>query len=299
MQLRDFQYVIAIAECGSFTKAANRLYITQSALSQGIQRLEMELGVKLFNREIQPITFTREGELFLQESYAIMKLCNDIPKKIAELQKSDVVRVGICLYYCRYYLSNLMADFQEKYPDIGLHIVEDRSIVLEKMVERQELDIAILPAPLQSSNLAYEKIMDTSVFSGDTLLAVPNKHPLSSIDDSNGVDLSLFSHEKFVLLKEGQRLRLIADELCRQAGFIPEIAFETQSTEAIGGYVAAGMGVGFVPGDIYQISRHNQKVTYLHIKDSKNTYEPVIVHLKGKHLSASANTFIKYIKSNK
>ena len=293
MQLRDYMYVIAIAEQGSFTKAAKHLYITQSALSQGVSKLEVELGTKLFIRETTPITLTQAGEILLKDSYAILQIYGNIPKKIADLEHlcTGRLNIGISEFYCRYYFSKVIPLFRKKYPGIELHITEEISSVLEKMILRGNLDLSIFSRPDKSPLIDYEPIFDEPF-----LFATPKNHPLNKEHENNNIALSLFAHEDFIMIKEGQRMRNISMDLCSQAGFEPNIIFETRSAETVNAFIAAGMGVGFVPDAVRLVTLKEQQAAYFNLKNQNTTRRFVAGFMKGGYLSNAARTFITFAK---
>ena len=293
MQLRDYMYAVAIAEQGSFTKAAKHLYVTQSALSQGISKLEAELGVKLFNRETIPITLTQAGEIFVKDSYAILQIYGNIPKKMADLEHLRIgkLNIGISQFYGRYYFSKVIPLFRKKYPGIELHITEEISSVLEDMILNGSLDFSIFSLPNKSSLIEYEPIFDEPI-----LFALPKNHPLSKEHDNNNIDLSLFAQEGFIMIKEGQRMRSISMDLCSQAGFEPNIIFETRSVETVNAFIAAGMGVGFVPDAVRLVTLKEQQAAYFNLKNQNTTRQFVAGFMKGGYLSTAARTFIAFAK---
>jgi LysR family hydrogen peroxide-inducible transcriptional activator len=298
MQFRDIQYAIAAAETGSFSRASECVCVTQSALSQGIQRLEDELGVKLFNRGSIPVALTPAGELFLEDAYTIMQAYNAIPQKMADLQnlKRGKVKIGISLFYGRYSLSKIIPQFRQEYPGIELNLVEAISAEQEELLLKGRLDICVFSLPLNASGIIYEPLFEERI-----LLAVPKNHPINAQFEYSGSDnfpevaLSLFSKEGFIMIKNGQRMYTLGMELCREAGFLPKIVFETRSIETANALAAAGMGISFIPEAVRKVAPLRDHAVYYNLKPpAKRTY--VAAYQENGYLPAAAKAFINFIK---
>jgi len=145
MQLRDIEYVLSIAEAGSFSKAAKLLYISQPALSKSILRLEDELGVKLFIRHNNKTSLTRAGELFVEDAQKVLMLSAQIKKKMEDIQQNHDGRItfGISQYNGQIYFSKILLEFKRLYSNIKINVVEDFSANLERGLLTGDLDFAL------------------------------------------------------------------------------------------------------------------------------------------------------------
>jgi DNA-binding transcriptional LysR family regulator len=301
MQIHDIEDVIAIAETGSFSKAAaDRVFITQSALSQGIKKLEDELGVKLFDRSTSPVRPTREGKVFIEEGYKVLRAFNDIPKKIADMRelRKGRLSIGVTQFYSRGHFPRVLYRFKQAYPGIEVRIVEEGSSILEELLENGKLDFSFFSLPIKSANIAWEKI-----FNEDILFAVPRNHPVNKQfknADKRGmqtVDLAQFKNDNFIIEREGQRLRTIAMDLCRKAGFEPKVTVETRNVNALNGFILAGMGVGFVTKSVWDILRPRDRAVYYHLKGSPaRTFAAACC--ANSYLPRAAKAFIRLAKED-
>jgi DNA-binding transcriptional LysR family regulator len=301
MQLRDIQYVIAAAESGSFSKAAEAIYVTQPTLSQAIQRLEEELGEKLFVREKNPISLTYAGKLFLEDGYKVDQIINTIPKKMSDIQnlRRGRLDIGISQFYGKYYFAKIIPQFQKKYPGIELHITEEISAVLEDKILNGKLDFCIFSLPILSERIIYE-----TIFEEEIMFAVPRDHPLNTSvtaqegDDIQAIDLALFAKDDFIMIKPGQRMHIIGMDLCKQAGFTPHIIFETRNTETANVFIANGMGVGFIPASVRAVTPVKDRPVYFHLKSLPTTRCFVVAYSNNNYLSEAAKAFIAFAKKN-
>lgn len=299
MQLRNIEYVLSIAQTGSFSKAAKLLYISQPALSQAIMRFEDELGVKLFIRHNNKTSLTRAGELFVEDAQKIMMLSTQIRKRIEDIHnvRDGRIVIGISQYNGQIYFSKVLLEFKRQYPNIKLDIVEDYSNNLERELLKGNLDFSMCTLPVNSNELIYEKLFDEKI-----LLAVPIDHPFNKTvnktepNSFGTAKLSWFKDDKFILMKEGHRFRTIQNNLFRQADFEPKVVFQSRSSETIQSFVTGGMGIGFISELLQRNTSPEWQSVYYHLEDVDAKREHVVVYSKNGYLSDASKAFISLAK---
>jgi len=299
MQLRNIEYVLSIAETGSFSKSAKKLYISQPALSQTIQRLEEELGAKLFVRGSNETSLTRAGELFVDDAKKILMLSEQIKKKMADVQDllEGHVVLGISQYNGQLYFSNMLLEFKKRYPNIKLSIVEDYSSALEHRLTTGSLDFAILTAPSNSDEMLFEHLFFEEIF-----LAAPSSHPVGEKAPVRpgrfgSVELSWFKDDEFVLMKSGHRFRAITDTFFRQAGFEPRVVFESRSSNTIQSFITGGVGVGLITATQQRNTPAKWRSAYYRMEDVDAKREHVVAYRKDAYVSYAARAFIEIAKT--
>lgn len=177
MNRSDLEKIVAIAEEGSMAKAAQRLYITQPALSKCLNRVEEELGEPLFLRRPNGLTLTYSGECLVQRAYQILRMYRDLETDFCDLNemRRGVLRLGTARRISAVVLPEAIARFASRYPSIKIEIVEQNSFVLEEQIMTGKLDIAIVCLPVRNENVHY------SVFYRDPfLIGVPKGHPVNA-----------------------------------------------------------------------------------------------------------------------
>jgi LysR family hydrogen peroxide-inducible transcriptional activator len=299
MQLRDIEYVVAIATHKSFSKAAESLYITQPALSLGIKRLEEKCGFKLFDRKRSETTLTREGEIFLQNAHLIVQLLDQLKSQMKDIQtlRGGKLTIGVTSLFARFYFADTFKLFKTLYPDITILVSENSSTGIEQSLTAGVIDLALMPLPFSAGEFEHEELV-----SEETFLAVPPTYPSTPSMTENPleygtVSLSDFKSAAFILQTQGQRLREIASQACRDAGFTPTIVFETQSVDAANALVAVGIGVSLIPSMIFKTRKNNHGVRYYHIDDVNVSRRIVAAFNDRKSLSPAAQAFINVAKS--
>ncbi|HEY4390909.1 MAG TPA: LysR family transcriptional regulator [Paenibacillus sp.] len=294
MELRQLQYTLQIAEEKNFSRAADKLHIAQPSLSQQLSKLEQELGVKLFQRNTSAVELTYAGESFIEHARKIMDAVKELRQEmddISQLRAGRVV-IGSMPITGSHLLPYVLPAFKSAYPDIDIILREDTSLNLEKLTAGGGTDLSLLSLPLQEPTLTYEPIGEEPIE-----LAVPPQHPLASQSaNRSGVSLKQLKDEPFIVLKKGQGFRKITIDLCHQAGFEPNVVFESNNIETVQSLVAAGMGITLVPHFIARAKRSELIPVYLPLSDPAPSRTLVIAYRKGRYLSKAAEAFIETFK---
>lgn len=296
MQLRDIEYVVTVAQEKSFSKAAEKLFISQPALSQSIKRLEQELGVPLFNRNTNSVRLSSAGELFVTDGTNILNMSKHLKKKMSGIQDLEKghIRLGISSFYSYYHLVKIIPVFRARYPDIKLEITEDISFQLEQHALDGTVDISLVPLPLAHDGLDCRIIHHEQI-----LFALPGNSSLidkltpALSSDLPFIDLSLAKDEPFIFLNRKQRFTDMGLQLCKEAGFVPNIIYDSMNWDTVNALIGSGLGVGFVPEIVAERSSGiNTSPVYCRIIGLASTRPYAVVSRKGTELSSEAQNFI-------
>lgn len=241
MEVRQLRYFEAVARHGGFTRAAEHLYVAQSAVSAQIRALESELGVALFNRTTRRVALTHAGELLLDRARRALAELDGARTDLVELAAVVRGRVTICATAIMgdYDLPRALAGFHDRYPGVAVTLRSGLIAGLLDMLDAGDADLAVgpvhddLPSRFSAQLLAEEQLV----------VALPAGHRLAS---AAGVGLADLRAETFVCLSASSGLRHILDEAAAAAGFVPRVQFETHSAAGIRDLVAAGLGVALL-----------------------------------------------------
>ncbi len=290
MDDRALLYFITVARRGSFTKAAEELFISQSALSQSISHLEKELDVKLLSRG-RVISLTRAGRVFLAEAQRLYQNTNQLKERLKELKNEspEFLTFGISSFYSKYFLPKIVSHLESDYPKLSVNFIEDTSLKMEDMLMGGILDCALVPLPLGHSELECVPVRMETIY-----IAAPKNHPLAETDPDEAVSLKLFGNERFILTKPIQRFTALAHTLCENAGFTPNTAYETMNWDTAHALISEGMGVGFVPDILTSVKSDNSPV-YRKIDDPKSVRFYVLARRKGRSFSEYTENFLSDI----
>ncbi|MCZ8511282.1 LysR family transcriptional regulator [Paenibacillus filicis] len=292
MELRQLQYALQIATHKNFSRAAEKLHIAQPSLSQQLSKLEKELGVLLFQRTTNSVEVTYAGSLFVEKAQKILDMVEQLKQEmedISQMRRGKLV-VGSLPITGAHVLPLVLPAFQERYPEIDVHLVEDTTANLEQLTASGQADISLLSLPLMDDALTYEPVIEEEI-----VLAVPPQHPLNAGNQERAklkpVEIALLQDEPFIALKKGQGFRQITLELCEHAGFEPNIVFESSNIETVQSLVAAGMGIAFVPDMVSRGRWSELAPAYLPLAGTP-TRTLVVAYRKGRYLSKAVDAFM-------
>lgn len=253
MDIKDIQYVNAIIEWNSFSKAAKQLYISQPALSQSIKRLENELGVTLFMRDRNYVAPTNAALLIHQQSQPILEAFRQLQNELAKYtQAPSTVTLGISQFYGHHLLSVILPHFNANRPDIKLTLMEGESHFIETQINLGRIDIGIFPVPLLNTNLTHYEL-----YTERLLLAIPteNKTALSLATKAlnakeKAVLIDSFRDYPFILLKPNLKFRNFANRLFHHYHITPHVVAETENIDTCLSLAASNYGLTLVPNTI-------------------------------------------------
>ncbi len=295
MDLNKFEYILCVAQERSFTKAAAKLYISQPALSQYVATIEEQIKVKLFDRSVTPLKLTLAGEIFIKKTLEILELKKDLWRELQDLSDNLVgnISIGISPNRSLYLLPYFFSELKNIFPNIRVEIVEKNSQELEKGILDGRIDVAIISLPLTNADLDYIKFFEEELF----LVAHKNsKYSKKFIEGK--VDFSLLAEEKFILLKEKQKLRSVIESIFLKNKFIPNIYLETENQECVLEMISLGMGIGFTSNMILKNKRWSDNIEGFPLKEEGLNRDFAVVFKKNKKLNNVEKEFIEILKKN-
>jgi LysR family hydrogen peroxide-inducible transcriptional activator len=288
MEVHQLRYVCAIAETGSFSRAAERCQVAQPSLSQQISKLEDELGTRLFDRLARSVRLTDAGRTFLPHARTILQE-TELARSEVEGRRHDArgtVIVGVIPTIAPYYLPERLTAFMKKFPEATLRIVEETTPVLLESLSNLSVDIAILSLPIRPREFETTTLMTERLYA-----ALPPDHPRAN---ASSIALRDLRNERFVMLRDSHCFREISLAACHRAHLDPRIAFESHQISSLLGMVAAGVGVSLVP----EMAIDPQAACrYVRISDSKAVRTIIAVRLKGRSFSRAQEGFVEFPKT--
>jgi DNA-binding transcriptional LysR family regulator len=245
MELRHLRYFIAVAEELSFTRAAERLGISQPPLSAQISQLEKELGSQLFRRRARGVELTNAGKLLLEEARLILKQIEATKTSVRRRSRAETGRLIVGSAGATYFhplIPEIIREYVKRFPDIVFIPQASNTALLVARLRTGNIDIAFVRPPIgDTSELALQPLV-----SEDLVVVLPKSHRLAGL---TSVPLAALSKEVFVMypraLNPDNYDALIA--ACRAAGFSPVLGQEAPQMVAVIALVAAGLGVSIVP----------------------------------------------------
>lgn len=297
MDLKQLEYILKIAEERNITHAAEKLFITQSALNQQLLKLEKELGCKLFYRSRTNCKPTEAGKIYIAAAEEILHIKHDTYQRIFDLEQQYRGRLSIGFTPNRgtAMFSAVYPKFHEKYPQIIVEPIELSVADQLVHIKNHTLDLGfltLLPTQKQA-DFCYERIKTEEIF-----LAIPASLDIGGFFYSSNhrfplLPLEALKKEAFVLLYKRSTIRTLVDALFHQAGFSPNVLFETSSTYTILNMIEAGLCCGFIPA--YYADNKYPNIRYYSLLEHP-TWEIVSCYSSHSYMSNAAKDFILLAK---
>ena len=261
VDINQLRYFVAIADCGSFSKAAARCHVSQPALSVQIQKLESRLGKVLLNRSHRRIVPTEAGYLLLPRARAILGQVEEAKQEVRNVdeRKTGKILVGILMTIAPCFLVHILNSFVDQFPDIQVCLNETTTALMLSMLDAGKLDMGITSLPIRDNGFGTEIL-----FSEEMLLALHPRHPLTRKQAICKKDLE---SEKFILSKEDHCLGSCALRLCSQDNILPRIVFQNGHLAMIQSLVAAGKGISLIPQTA--IAETSVSITYRQLENPR------------------------------
>ncbi|MGV6871518.1 LysR substrate-binding domain-containing protein [Pseudochelatococcus sp. B33] len=241
MNLRELQYLVALAQHRNFGRAAEVCLVSQPTLSTQIRKLEEELGVALVERAPRNVMLTAAGVEIVERARRALHEIEQIRVTARRCRQPGAgsVRLGVFPTLGPYLLPHVVPRIGERFPRLELLLVEDKSDVLLERLDAGGLDAAILATPVQHAQLHCEALFDEPF-----LLAVPRRHPLAR---RATIDVAELARHDLMLLEDGHCLREQALDVCHLAGGAEAARFRATSLETLRQMVLAGSGITLLP----------------------------------------------------
>lgn len=295
MELKQIEYMVAIAEEQSISKAAEKMYMTQSALNQQLLRLERELGLSLFNRVRHSMVPTYAGTIYLEAAKKMLDLKDETYKILHDI--ADMKKGEISLSYTpergSIMFSNVYPKFHKRYPDITFRILEARVKKIEQLVAQGNASIGFVAHTEEKPEFDYYPQQPELM-----VLALPASHPLAYLagDESYKTfphfDLKLLKNDYFALMTHETRFRDKIDESFAKAGYKPNVLFESTSTYTVFNMVKNQVCPTFFPQSYVEPSA---PIVYFSF-DSRLSWMRSAITRKGTYLSKPELDFIELAK---
>lgn len=286
MNSRQLQYAIALSEIGNFSQVAEKLNITQPALSKQILSLENELGVKLFNRGTTPLTMTPAGQYFIREAQELLYKEDQLLRTMEQFKSGQAGQlvIGSNPFRSSYLIPEIIKEFHAVYPNIRIKLLEENSEQLRKDAAEGKYDFAVVNLPVDESTL------DVIPLESDRLvLVIPPeyKHLLPLESGCQEVDFGVCKDLPFVVLQKNQEMRQLFEKLCATYNFHPNIAAEVVGMTTSWSMASAGVGATILPLQFVR-RRAVEGMTVVGIKNTVYTRQPAIITRRGQYISPYA-----------
>lgn len=285
MDFDQLETFLEVARHTSFSRAAERRFRTQPAISSQIRALEEEVGAKLFDRSGGKVALTGAGKIFQQYAEQTLEARKTMLVTIAEMERvprGEIV-VGANEGTCLHILPEVFAEFRKLYPEVGVQISRlERAKILESIIDNS-VDFGVVSTPVDDKRLTV-----VTIHRDEMVIIVPPNHPLSAVKKAAFAEVAQYP----LLLPKLGRTRDRLEDLFHERGLKPKIAMELDSSELLKRFVAADVGVGFIARSNVIEDVKARALAAIPISDASIRRDLALVFRKDKALSRAALAFI-------
>lgn len=295
MSEMDLEYIRAILKYGSITAASKKIYISQSALSQHIIRIEKKLGVEIFNRDFKPIKLTEAGIIYKKSLEDIEKLKENTLLKIEEINKLKIgeLSIGSTDYQTYFFLSKVLKDFNEDYPGIKINLLEAKTNQLNTFALNGLCDFSIT-----YETDRFDDMESINLYREDVYLAMSKENKLKNDLLGKGkiktISAKKLAGQNIIRMKKGQNLILQYQELDKFTDNSLNTVFETDSIFIAEKCVRENMGLAILPQSMLKEKKND--LIYFKLKEGLSSRTTMINYSKNHKLKTIAKIFIDRLK---
>lgn len=295
MSEMDLEYIRAILKYGSITAASKKIYISQSALSQHIIRIEKKLGVEIFNRDFKPIKLTEAGIIYKKSLEDIEKLKENTLLKIEEINKLKIgeLSIGSTDYQTYFFLSKVLKDFNEDYPGIKINLLEAKTNQLNTFALNGLCDFSIT-----YETDRFDDLESINLYREDVYLAMSKENKLKNDLSGKGkiktISAKKLAGQNIIRMKKGQNLILQYQELDKFTENSLNTVFETDSIFIAEKCVRENMGLAILPQSMLKEKKND--IIYFKLKEGLSSRTTMINYSKNHKLKTIAKIFIDRLK---
>lgn len=300
MNSRQLQYAVLLSQVRNFSQVAEKLDITQPALSKQILNLEHELGVRLFDRNTIPLTLTPAGEYFIHHAQNLLYREDQLLRSMEQFRSGEAGKlvIGISPFRSLYIIPELVKKISSRFPGVRICLHEAGSDVLRKEAAEGKYDFAIVNLPVD------ESVLDTVPLEPDLLvLAVPNalldRLPAAVRSKEEPLDMKSCAELPFVVVTPAQEMRRLFDRLCAREDTAPRVVMEVVGLATAWAMTQAGIGATLLPLQFVSSSFSQDKdVTLFPLREKTYDRQPVIVMRRGQYISPCAQYALELLSEN-
>ncbi len=299
MDLIKIKAFYIIAKTGSFSKAADELYLTQPAISAQIKDLEKIYGARLFERIGHRVELTNEGKALLPYAEGIV---DALDRSQVAVQKSIVknikyLRIGASLLPGIYLLPEIVSRYKGEYPRVSLSVRVGYATQISRMVKEGDVDVGIVGSYGSGEGSGKKKGIEEKVICYDRMVLVVGKR--HSLKEERVVGLRDLERENFILSPESALTRRFIAEQFRKKDISLNVKYEFGNIEIIKRFVEKNLGVSILPYSTVKMEEKDNRLFCITIADLELDRRILLIHKKKRKLSGTLDSFLSFVSSLK
>lgn len=310
---RNKEYVLAVYQEKSFSKAAQRLYISQPSLSASIKRIEDKLGTPIFDRSTQPVTLTEIGEEYIRYAIDMQEREQAFDRYVSDHTQllAGTVHLGGSSLFSSFILPSMIMAFNEKYPQIHFEITEGNTKNLMEKLGRSELDLVV-----DNTIVNDENILSQIYTSEQLILAVPSHLAINKkvadfamtardikadkhLSFDSYIDISAFAKEDFIFLNPENDTGKRANRVFKKYGLKPHVMYYLDQQVTAYNIAESGLGIAFVSDTLIKHMGDTPYLKYYKMADSEMTRNIYFYYKNNHYLSLACQKFLEFTLEKK
>lgn len=288
LTLRHLKIFVTVCEMNSITKAAEKLYLAQPAVSRAIKELEEQYEIKLFDRISRRLYLTEAGKNLLSYARSIVDLFDEMEAKIRSQGITEKLRIGASITIGSYFMPDYVREFKTRFPQTPVFVTIDSSENIEKKILANELDFALIEGIAHLDSIISETYMD------DELVVICG--PNHAFRNGSVITLDQLLAEPLLLREKGSGTRELFDHILAAHSLSILPMWESTSTAALINAVSQGLGLSVLPYILVKEKLKQQEIATVRVQDLKFNRKFKIIYHKNKFLSSAAQAFIALCK---
>ncbi len=309
---RALHYLNEVYKAQSFSRAAQKLYLSQPSLSLTIKKFEQEIGIQIFDRSTAPIQLTEAGKIYMEGVQRILTIENDLEAYLDDYKelKTGSLTLGAPHMFSSYLLPAVIAQFLKQFPMVEIRLVEADFLTLHDMTLNGEIDLLI-----ESHQFDETLFQSYPLFREHILLAVPFSDPVNKqlknyclsmedicsdlhLDpDHPSISLRNFQNHRFLMLQKGFDMHSRAMRLFRSSGFEPQVFMFLNQLMTVYNMVNQQLGVSFVSDTVVKLSHSGKNIVFYKIDDEQTTRYITLAHKLNRYVSRPMREFIRMMEA--
>ncbi len=290
MDLPQLEMFLAVARERSFTRAGERLHVSQSAVSRQVGLLERELGGKLFHRAGRRVALTHAGELLVGIASGISRQMQDAAEQISAVHdlRRGRLRLAGGMSVCMYILPRLLKRYRQLHPDVDIRVTSGTSEAILRQMRAHEIDLALLTLPLVEKDLEVIPVLKEEM-----VVVTAPRHPLARLATVEAAELGRYP---LILYEMGSRTREAVEKYLREEGVAFDVAMETENAEIIKAMVANGIGITVLSHAAVAPDLKRRRLAFARLKGRKVYRETGWVYLRSEYIPRAVTEMLRVFR---
>jgi DNA-binding transcriptional LysR family regulator len=291
MDIRQLEMFLAVAEEGGFTRAGERLHVSQSAISRQIGLLERELGGRLFNRHGRRVSLTHPGEILIKTAYNLFREMQQVVEQLSDVHelRRGRLRMAGGMSVCMYVLPRLLKRYRRLHPDVDVRVSSGSSEEILRKLRGHEMDLALLTLPVIEKDLEVIPVLKEEM-----VVVTAPRHPLAR---KRVVDAREIGKFPLILYESGSRTRETIENFLRGENVPPDVAMETENAEIIKAMVGSGIGITVLSHAAVAPDLRHKRLAFARIRGRKLYRETGWVYLKSDYVPRTVTEMLRVFET--